>query len=330
MNPFSWQIPNSVNEAAANKKQPGAQLLAGGTTQLDLMKCDVFKPATLIPVTQLTGMDTLTFGDEIITLGAMVLMSELASHEACQREAPAVYDSLWQAASPQIRNMATLGGNLCQRTRCGYYRDPHTFPDCNKRNPGSGCAALQGVNRNHAILGGSESCIAVYPGDFAVALTAFDAVVILENAQGIKRRVPIEPFYLLPGDSPEKEHDMGDDELITAIEIPQTAALKNSTYLKVRDRSSYEFAAASAAVGLVTEDGVIVDVRIALGGVATKPWRARSVEQALKGQRFDETLISQAAELVIAEAQPLPQNAHKMKLAPRVITRALMAAGETA
>lgn len=330
MNPFSWQTATSVTEAAANKKQPGTQLLAGGTTQLDLMKCDVFQPTRLIPVTQLTGMDTLTFGEEIITLGAMVCMSELASHQACQRQTPAIYESLWQAASPQIRNMATLGGNLCQRTRCGYYRDPHTFSNCNKRHPGSGCAALTGVNRNHAILGGSESCVAVYPGDLAVALTAFDAVVILENAQGMKRRVPIEQFYLLPGDSPDKEHDMEDDELITAIEIPQAPALKNSTYLKVRDRSSYEFAAASAAVGLVIENGVMVDVRIALGGVATKPWRARAVEQALKGQRFDEVLISQAAEQVIAEAQPLAHNAHKIKLAPRVITRALMAAGETA
>lgn len=330
MNPFSWQTAASVTEVAANKKQPGTQLLAGGTTQLDLMKCDVFKPTRLIPVTQLTGMDNITFNNEIITLGAMVYMSELASHEACQRQAPAIYESLWQAASPQIRNMATLGGNLCQRTRCGYYRDPHTFSDCNKRNPGSGCAALKGVNRNHAILGGSESCVAVYPGDLAVALTAFDAVVILENAQGIKRRVPIEQFYLLPGDSPEKEFDIGDDEMITAIEIPQTPALKNSTYLKVRDRSSYEFAAASAAVGLVVENGVMVDVRIALGGVATKPWRARTVEQALKGQRFDEALINQAAEQVAAEAQPLAHNAHKIKLAPRVIARALMAAGETA
>lgn len=330
MNPFSWQTANSVTEAAANKKQPGTQLLAGGTTQLDLMKCDVFQPTRLIPVTQLTGMDTLTFSDEVITLGAMVYMSELASHAECQRQAPAIYDSLWQAASPQIRNMATLGGNLCQRTRCGYYRDPHTFSDCNKRNPGSGCAALKGVNRNHAILGGSESCVAVYPGDLAVALTAFDAIVILENSAGIKRRVPVEQFYLLPGDSPDKEHDMAEDELITAIEIPQTPALKNSTYLKVRDRSSYEFAAASAAVGLVVENGVMVDVRIALGGVATKPWRARTVEQALKGQRFDETLIGQAAEQVIAEAQPLAHNAHKIKLAPRVIARALMAAGETA
>ncbi|WLS78156.1 xanthine dehydrogenase family protein subunit M [Erwinia pyri] len=330
MNPFSWQTAASVTEAAALKKQPGTQLLAGGTTQLDLMKCDVFQPTRLIPVTQLTGMDTITFSEETITLGAMVYMSELASHEACQRQAPAIYDSLWQAASPQIRNMATLGGNLCQRTRCGYYRDPHTFSDCNKRNPGSGCAALKGVNRSHAILGGSESCVAVYPGDLAVALTAFDAVVILENAQGIKRRVPIEQFYLLPGDAPHKEHDMGDDELITAIEIPQSAALQNSTYLKVRDRSSYEFAAASAAVGLVVENGIMVDVRIALGGVATKPWRAHTVEQALKGQRFDETLINQAAERVIAEAQPLADNAHKIKLVPRVIARALMAAGETA
>lgn len=330
MNPFSWQTAGSVTEAATHKKNDGSQLLAGGTTQLDLMKCGVFNPETLISVTQLPGMGSITFADEIITLGGGVLMSELENHPDCQQRAPALYGSLWQAASPQIRNMATLAGNLRQRTRCAYYRDPATFPDCNKRTPGSGCAALAGVTRNHAILGGSESCVATYPGDFAVALMAFDAVVVLENAQGAVRKVPIDDFYLLPGNTPDKEHNLEDDELIIAIEIPQTAALKNSTYLKVRDRSSYEFAAASAAVGLVVENGVMVEVRIAVGGVATKPWRARRVEEALQGQPFSEALVNQAASRVTEDAHPLTHNAHKMTLLPRVIARALIAAGETA
>lgn len=330
MNPFSWQTAGSVTEAATHKQHPQSQLLAGGTTQLDLMKCGVFKPATLISVTQLPEMGTIAFDENMLTVGGGVLMSELENHPDCQRLAPAIYGSLWQAASPQIRNMATLAGNLRQRTRCAYYRDPATFPDCNKRSPGSGCAALAGVTRNHAVLGGSESCVATYPGDLAVALMAFDAVVVLENAQGTVRKVAIDDFYLLPGDTPDQEHDLHEDELITAIEIPQTAALKNSTYLKVRDRSSYEFAAASAAVGLVVENGVITEVRVAVGGVATKPWRARRVEEALKGQPFSEAAIGQAAQRVTEDARPLAHNAHKITLLPRVITRALLAAGETA
>ena len=324
MNEFSWKVAQSPEEAAALKQQSGSQLLAGGTTQLDLMKCGVFTPPQLIGITGLSGLKNLQFDDDKIMAGALVTMSTLAEHPACQQNAPAIYGSLWQAASPQIRNMATLGGNLRQRTRCAYYRDPATFTACNKRNPGSGCAALD------AILGASDSCIAVYPGDLAVALVAFDAIVVLQNQQGETRRIAIDDFFLLPGDTPDREHDLRDDEIIVAIEVPQTESLRHSHYLKVRDRSSYEFAAASAAAGFTLENGVMRQVHIALGGVATKPWRVRSVEQALEGQPFNEETVFQAAERITQETQALTHNAYKVKLAPRVIARALMAAGETA
>lgn len=330
MNEFSWKVAQSPEEAATLKQQSGSQLLAGGTTQLDLMKCGVFAPPQLIGISGLTALKNLQFDDHKITAGALVTMSQLADHPACQQSAPAIYGSLWQAASPQIRNMASLGGNLRQRTRCNYYRDPATFPACNKRNPGSGCAALDGVNSNHAILGASDSCIAVYPGDLAVALVAFDAIVILQNQQGEKRCIAIDDFFLLPGDTPDREHNLRDDEIIVAIDVPQTESLRHSHYLKVRDRSSYEFAAASAAAGFTLENGVMRDVHIALGGVATKPWRVRSVEQALEGQPFDEETVFQAAERITQETKALTHNAYKVKLAPRVIARALMAAGETA
>ncbi|MDH2067181.1 xanthine dehydrogenase family protein subunit M [Pantoea sp. GD03673] len=330
MNEFSWKVARSPEEAATLKQQSGSQLLAGGTTQLDLMKCGVFTPPQLIGISGLTTLQHLQFDDEKITAGALVTMSQLADHPACQQNAPAIYGSLWQAASPHIRNMATLGGNLRQRTRCAYYRDPATFSACNKRNPGSGCAALDGVNSSHAILGASDSCIAVYPGDLAVALVAFDAIVVLQNQQGEIRRLPIDDFFLLPGDTPDREHDLRDDEIIVAIDVPQTDSLRHSHYLKVRDRSSYEFAAASAAAGFTLENGLMRDVHIALGGVATKPWRVRSVEQALEGQPFNEETVFQAAERITQETQALTHNVYKVKLAPRVIARALMSAGETA
>lgn len=330
MNEFHWQVAHSIEDAAGAKNQPENHLIAGGTTQLDLMKCGVFTPSRLTNIAGLSGLSDIDFSQDTITIGALVTMSDLANHPACEREAPALYGSLWQAASPQIRNMATLGGNLCQRTRCAYYRDPATFSACNKRVPGSGCAALQGVNTNHAILGNSEHCVAVYPGDFAVALTAFDATVVVQNSQQQRRRILVEDFFLLPGDTPHHEHALLADEIIVAIEIPQSAALKHSHYLKVRDRTSYEFASASAAVGLTLNQGRIETVHIALGGVATKPWRARRIEQALAGQPFEQQTLYAAAELITQETQALSGNAHKIKLTPRVIARALMAAGEMA
>lgn len=330
MNEFHWQVAHSLGDAAGAKQQTGNHLIAGGTTQLDLMKCSVFMPSRLTDIAGLTGLAAIDFSQDNITIGALVTMSELANHQACEREAPALYGSLWQAASPQIRNMATIGGNLCQRTRCAYYRDPATFSACNKREPGSGCAALNGVNTNHAILGNSDHCVAVYPGDLAVTLTAFDATVVVQNSQQQRRRILVEDFFLLPGDTPHHEHALQADEIIIAIDIPQSPALKQSCYLKVRDRTSYEFASASAAVGLTLNQGRIETVHIALGGVATKPWRARRVEQALAGQHFEHQTLYKAAELINQETQALSGNAHKLKLTPRVIARALIAAGEMA
>lgn len=330
MNPFQYHRASSSDDAISQHNVSNSRFLAGGTTQLDLMKCGVEQPEVLVDISQIAGLNSITFGDETLSIGALARMSQLADHPQCQLQAPAIYGSLWQAASPQIRNMATIGGNLRQRTRCAYFRDPATFPACNKRQPGSGCAALEGINANHAIFGTSESCIAVYPGDLAVALTAFDAEIVLRNGQQQERRVPVGEFFLLPGDRPDLEHDIAADEMIVAVELPMIPALRQSHYLKVRDRASYEFAAVSAAVGLEIADGVIRDVRIALGGVGTKPWRAIAVEQALRGKPFSEEALTLAAQQIVADAQPRQQNQFKVTLTPRVIVRALLAAAEPA
>lgn len=330
MNEFDYFCAMRPEDALRKKQRDGSRFLAGGTNLIDLMKCNVEQPTQLIDITRLADMNHISFDPARIRIGALAYMSDLENHPDCRTLAPAIYDALWQAASPQLRNMATIGGNLLQRTRCVYFRDPDTFPACNKRTPGSGCAARGGVHGNHAILGTSESCIAVYPGDLAVALAAFDAEVIVRNASQRERRIPVERFFLLPADTPHLEHDLATDELIVAIELRQIPALRRSHYLKVRDRSSYEFANASAAVGIELDGNRIRDVRIALGGVATKPWRARSVEAALRNQNFDEQTLRQAAQLVTQDAESLPQIKHKQLLAPRVIARALMKAGELA
>jgi xanthine dehydrogenase YagS FAD-binding subunit len=220
--------------------------------------------------------------------------------------------------------MATIGGNLMQRTRCAYFREPAAFPACNKRAPGSGCAAIGGVTRGHAVLGTSEACIAVYPGDLAVALVAFDAVVHVGE-----RRIAADDFFLGPGDTPHREHPLEPGEMITAVGVPPSAAARRSTYLKVRDRQSYEFAAASAAVGLELEpDGVTVrDVRVALGGVATRPWRAHAVEAALRGRPLEPALVAEASRLAVEGAVDRGANHHKIELAPRVVARAILTMG---
>lgn len=328
MKEFNYLSAENVADATARVKADGSRFLAGGTTQLDLMKCGVETPANIVDITRIAGLSDISFSADTLRIGALAHMSEVAAHAQVREAAPAVYGSLWQAASPQIRNMATIGGNLRQRTRCAYFRDPATFSACNKRTPGSGCSALHGINRNHAILGASASCVAVYPGDFAVALMAFDSLLILRNADGRERSVAIDDFYLLPGDSPEREHDIALDEMIVAVEIPLSAALRRSVYLKVRDRASYEFAAASAAVGLAMDGNIIRDVHIALGGVATKPWRAGEVERALRGKALNEATVREASGLVTANARALEHNQFKMTLAPRVIARALLTAGE--
>jgi xanthine dehydrogenase YagS FAD-binding subunit len=231
-----------------------------------------------------------------------------------------ISQALLQGASAQLRNMASMGGNLCQRARCSYFRDA-TSP-CNKRDPGSGCAALSGFNRGHAILGTSDKCIATHPSDVAVALVALDAVVHTRGARG-ERAIPIDDFFLLPGDTPEQEHPLEHGELITAIEIPETPVARQSVYLKFRDRESYEFALVSVAAAVRVADGVVAEVRLALGGVGTKPWRARRAERSLLGQPAQESSFAKAARQELSMATPRPLNSFKVELAQRAIVRAL-------
>ena len=327
MRDFSYHRAASAEEARREAGTAGALLLAGGTTLLDLAKCGVAEPDKVVDITHLKGLDAIRVNAEGAVIGALAKMSRVAEDAGIKTHFPAVSEALWQAASAQIRNMASMGGNLMQRTRCAYFRDPASFPACNKRNPGSGCSAIGGVNRGHAILGVSESCIATYPGDLAAALTAFDAVIHLGE-----RRIAVEDFFLLPGDTPDREHAIQRGELITAIAIPASPAARRSTYLKVRDRQSYEFAAASAAVGLELEpDGkTIRDLRVALGGVATKPWRARAVEQALRGKPLAPEAVKRASLLAVEGAVDHGANRYKIDLAPRVVARAILKLGESA
>lgn len=324
MRNFSYLRATSTAEAAQAAQQAGALLLAGGTTLLDLAKCGVGEPDTVIDITHLSGMSGITVNADGATVGALARMSEVADHKDIRAAFPAISESLSLAASAQLRNMATIGGNLLQRTRCSYFRDPGAFPACNKRDPGSGCSAIGGVTRNHAVLGTSEACIASYPGDLAVALVAFDAVVETDS-----RKVAVDDFFLLPGDTPDKETVLHRGEIITAVTIPASAAARNSTYLKIRDRQSYEFAAASAAVGLELEaDGRTVrDIRVAIGGVATKPWRARNVEQALIGKTLTSEVVEKASRLAMEGAVDHGGNRYKIELAPRVIARAIFKVG---
>jgi len=324
MRDFSYTRATTIEDARQAALQAGSAILAGGTTLLDLAKCGVNEPDELIDISHIRGLDGISVGESEASIGALAKMSAVADHPLILKAYPAVAQSLSLAASQQLRNMATIGGNLLQRTRCPYFRDPATFSACNKREPGSGCSALGGVTRNHAVLGTSENCIATYPGDLAVALVAFDAVVDLGS-----RSVPVEEFFLEPGDRPERETVIAPGEVIIGISIPASAAARNSTYLKVRDRQSYEFAAASAAVGLELEaDGRSVkDVRVALGGVATKPWRARAVEQALVGKPLTEEVILSAARLSMEGAVAHGGNHYKIELAPRVVARALRTLG---
>jgi xanthine dehydrogenase YagS FAD-binding subunit len=324
MKNFSYMRAASLEEAQQQSSLPAVMVLAGGTTLIDLAKCGVLQPEKVVDISHLEGLDVVKVDGAGAFIGALARMSRVADDAAIRRHFPAVSEALWQAASAQLRNMATIGGNLLQRTRCGYFRDPQTFPACNKRVPGSGCSALDGVNRNHAVLGTSSACIATYPGDLAVALAAFEAIVHVGD-----RRVAIDDFFLSPGNTPDREHALEPGEIITAITIPASAAARRSTYLKVRDRQSYEFAAASAAVGIEIEnDGrTIRDVRVALGGVATKPWRARAVEDALRGKALEVDAVNRASRLAMDGAVAHGGTRYKIELAPRVVARAILKTG---
>jgi xanthine dehydrogenase YagS FAD-binding subunit len=322
MNDFSYTQAASAKEATRQlKDQPAAAYIAGGTTLLDLMKAGLAEYPQLVDINLLpfTGIEQTKDG---VRIGAMERMSKVGEHALVVQQFPAISQSLLLAASPQLRNMASIGGNLLQRTRCGYFRDP-AFP-CNKRVPGSGCPALEGDNHNLAILGVSDSCIAnAYPGDLAVALAAFDAVLTLENTKGKQRRVPVTEFYLLPGKTPQKETVLEPGELIVAVTIPSAAHAQRSAYLKVRERASYAYALASAAVGLDVQGGTIRSARVALGGVGAQPWRSREAEKVLTGAPATEATFKAAAAAALRGVQPREHNAYKVELAQNTLVRAL-------
>jgi xanthine dehydrogenase YagS FAD-binding subunit len=285
-----------------------------------LVRQNVLHPRLLVDINDLplNGIEDLPGGG--LRIGALARMSDVAEAASVAQRFPVIAQALLLGASAQLRNMASMGGNLCQRVRCSYFRDA-TSP-CNKREPGSGCAAMQGVNRGHAILGTSDWCIATHPSDVAVALVALDAVVHTRGPGG-DRAIPVDDFFLLPGDTPEREHPLEHGELIVAIEVPATPVARQSVYLKFRDRESYEFALASVAAAVRVDKGAIAEVRLALGGVATKPWRARRAELALLGQPAEEATFDDAARQELALATPRPLNAFKVELARRAIVRAL-------
>jgi xanthine dehydrogenase YagS FAD-binding subunit len=313
-----------AGDAAAAVKA-GGTFLAGGTTLLDLMKLDVMRPERVVDINDLSReLSAIAYGPQGLRLGALAHMAEAAQHADIVREFPVIAQSLSLAASAQLRNMATLGGNVLQRTRCTYFRDT-SWSRCNKREPGSGCAALGGVNRKHAVLGTSPNCIATYPGDFAQSLIALDAAVELAGPSGA-RRVAFADLHVAPGDDPSVETVLRPGELITGFIVPALPFARRSLYLKIRDRQSYEFALASAAVALNLDGGAVREARIALGGVATKPWRAREAEAALRGKTLDESTARAAAEAAFAGAVTHGGNDYKPELGKRTLVRALLQA----
>ncbi|RSM90580.1 xanthine dehydrogenase family protein subunit M [Kibdelosporangium aridum] len=312
MRPFELTAPDTVEAALATE----GTFLAGGTTLVDLMKLNVLTPQHVLDINALPlrGIDT-TDG---LRIGALERMSDIAKHPGVY---PAISSALLQSASQQLRNMASIGGNLLQRTRCTYFRDVNT--PCNKRNPGSGCSAISGVNRMHAILGTSDSCVATHASDVAVALVALDAQITLASAVGT-RTVKLDDFYRVPGDTPQVENDLRPGELITEVVVPKLDWAQRSTYVKVRDRQSYEFALCSAAVALDIQDGHVADARVAVGGVATKPWRLAAVEDALRGKPATVESFEQAASIAADGAKPLSHNSFKPALVRRTVVRALI------
>jgi xanthine dehydrogenase YagS FAD-binding subunit len=298
--------------------------LAGGTTLVDLMKLNVEQTTHLIDINGIPELAYIDVADKIeLKLGSLARMSEVADHPFIKANYPVLSESLWKAASPQLRNMASLGGNLLQRTRCAYFRDPQFA--CNKRMPGAGCSATEGINRGHAILGGSEQCIATYPGDWAIALVALDAAVDTLSPRG-RRSIPIGELYREPGKTPHIENTLDHDELIVRIRVPATRLGRASTYQKVRDRESYAFALTSAAVALDMSGKIVKDARIAIGGVASRPWRARVAERSLVGKKLTDAAARQAGELAFEGARTTPQNAFRLPLGINTVVEALFIA----
>jgi len=327
MQPFVYTRAATPDEAvrAMASSGPDTRFLAGGTTLFDLMKLGVEAPRTIVDVNSLAALSRLdTSGSNELVFGAMARMSDVAADPKLVREYPVLSESLWRAASQQVRNMASVGGNLLQRTRCEYFRSGEPFA-CNKREPGSGCAARDGINRGHAVLGGSDACIAVYPGDWAIALVALDAVIDILGPRG-ERSISVEALHVEPRDTPHIESTLGRDELIVRIRVPASPIARASTYHKIRDRESYAFALASAAVAVTLERDIVSDARIAIGGVATRPWRARDAERGLVGQPLTLDTALRAGHAALAGASTTPANQFRVELAARTVADALMIA----
>jgi xanthine dehydrogenase YagS FAD-binding subunit len=324
MQTFEYVKPQTIEKALTTASP--AHFIAGGTTLVDLMKLSVETPSTLVDINALplASIERLPGGG--LRIGALVRNSDLAWHPEVQRSYAVLSQAILSGASPQLRNMATTGGNLLQRTRCAYFRDPGAGTPggygCNKRTPGTGCAALEGYHRMHAVLGTSEHCIATHPSDMCVAMAALEAVIHVEGRNG-KRTIPFADFHKLPGATPHIENALEPGELVTHVDLPAPMDGARSVYLKLRDRASYEFALASAAVVAKVEDGQLRFVRIALGGVGTRPWRSHEAEAALTGKAAHAGSFRAAADAAFASAHPRTDNAFKVELAKRCLVRTL-------
>lgn len=319
MKQFQYVRPATQQGVLDVISKPGTKIIAGGTNLVDLMKRGVTAPDKLVDINHLP-LKGIAVTKTALHIGALALNSVVSENGLVTEKHPLLAMALKAGASPQLRNMATVGGNMMQRTRCGYFYDV-TMP-CNKRTPGTGCGAMEGINRMHAIFGTSQQCIAVHPSDMCVALAALDATVIITGKKG-ERRLPFTEFHRLPGDHPELDNHLGKDELITGIEIPDNNLAQNSYYLKIRDRQSYAFALVSVAAALDIENGVIKDARLAMGGVAHKPWRLFDAEKSLIGKKATGENFEQAAQLAMQGAKGYGNNSFKLKLAPATITEAL-------
>jgi xanthine dehydrogenase YagS FAD-binding subunit len=321
MRSFDYVRAERVDDVLAALADSNTKCLAGGTNLLDLMKGYVEQPGRLVDITHLPLRQIEALPEGGMRIGALVSNSDLANDATVRARYPLLAQALVAGASPQLRNMATVGGNLLQRTRCHYFTDIG-FSACNKRNPGSGCAAREGSNRIHAILGASDQCIATHPSDMCVALAALDAVVEARSASGV-RRIPMDGFHRLPGTTPQRDTELRHDELITAVLLPASPFAERSRYLKVRDRASYEFALVSVAAGLDMQGDTVRDARIVLGGVAHRPWRAKAAERALVGRVLDDTALAAAATAATEGEHPYRDNAFKVTLAQRAVARVL-------
>ncbi len=325
MNNFAYARAADLDGALRLIAQPGTQYIAGGTNLVDLMHQGVAQPQRLVDITQVAGLaQILELPDGGVRIGALASNADTAEHPLIRERYPLLSQALLSGATPQLRNLATAGGNLLQRTRCYYFYDPG-FARCNKRHPGSGCAALQGFNRIHAVLGTSDNCIATHPSDMCVALAALDAVVEVRSSRG-SRRIPLADFHRLPGDTPHLDTNLAPGELITAVELPPNGFAAHSHYLKTRDRASYAFALVAVAAALRLENGRVRDASVALGGVASKPWRVVAAPAMLAGKPAAAEHFAPLADAALQDARPRQYNGFKVELAKRCIVRALLAA----